>query len=117
MHSVLVIGVFFLFLYYFVQFARQEHIQEYYEDAIFDVEGRLEWARSRTSFPFGMKAQIDVSSRLLGKAKSLWKENKWQQAYRVALQSQEAMNKAQNIYRSVVISRRHSREKKSETGS
>lgn len=103
MHTVLAIGFFVLFFYLSIQFARQEHIQEYYEEAIFDVEGRLEWARSRSSFPFGMRAQLDVSCKLLGKAKNLWKENKWQQAYKVALQSQEAMNKAQRIYRSVVI--------------
>lgn len=102
MNSVLAIGFFVAIFYLLIQFARQEHVQEYYEDAIIDVEGRLDWARTRTSFPFGMKAQLEVSHELLGKAKSLWRENKWHRAYRVALQSQEAMNKAQSIYSSVI---------------
>ena len=45
-----------------------------------------------------MQAQLEVSCELLGEAKYLWKGNKWQQAYLVAHQSQEAMNKAQRIY-------------------
>lgn len=102
MNNILVIGFLVVIFYYIVQFARQEHVQEDYEDAIVDVEGRLDWARTRTSFPFGMKAQLDVCYELLGKAKSLWEENKWHHAYRVALQSQEAMNKAQNIYSSFI---------------
>lgn len=105
MDRVLAIGFFAIIFYYLIQFARQENIQEYYEDAIIDVEGRLDWARTRTFFPFGMKAQMQVSSELLGKAKSLWKGNKWQQAYRVASQAQEAMNKAQNIYSSAIKDR------------
>lgn len=105
MNNILVIGFFVVVFYYLVQFARQEHVQEDYEDAIVDVEGRLDWARTCTSFPFGMKAQLDVCYELLDKAKSLWEENKWHHAYRVALQSQEAMNKAQNIYSSYIKGR------------
>lgn len=105
MNTVLAIGFFVIIYYVIIQFARQEHIQEYYEDAIIDVEGRLEWARTRSSFPFGMKAQLEVSYELLGEAKSLWKGKKWHQAYRVALQSQEAMNKAQSIYSSAIKAR------------
>ena len=96
-----VIGVFVflvVLLYFFIQFARQENVQDDFEDTIADVEGRLDWAYSRTSFPFGMKAQLEVSHQLLDKAKNLWKEHKWHQAYRVALQSQKAMNNAQGIY-------------------
>lgn len=102
MNTILVVGFIVLFFNILVQFARQEHVQDYYDEAIGDVEGRLEWARTRTSFPFGMKAQLEVSYELLGKAKSLWKESEWHKAYRVALQSQEAMNKAQKIYCSAI---------------
>lgn len=100
MNIVLTIWLLGVTFYFLIQFARQEYIQEDYEDTIFEVEGRLEWARSRTLFPFGMKAQLEVSCELLGKAKTLWNEDKWQQAYQVALQSQEAMDKAQRIYSS-----------------
>ena len=102
MNAVLTIGFLAVIYYLFIQFARHEYIQEDYEEAIIDVEGRLEWACSRTNFPFGMRAQLNVSRDLLRKAKSLWKDNKWHQAYWVALQSQEAMNKAQNIYRKAI---------------
>ena len=98
MNTVMAVGFLFIILYFFIQFARQEQIQDDYEDAIIDVEGRLAWARTRSSFPFGMKAQLEVSCSLLNKAKIFWEENKWHQAYRVARQSQEAMNKAQRIY-------------------
>ncbi len=98
MNTLLVFVSLFILLYLFIQFARQEHVQDDFEDTIADVEGRLDWAYSRTSFPFGMRAQLEVSHQLLGKAKNLWKENKWHQAYRVALQSQKAMNNAQSIY-------------------
>jgi hypothetical protein len=98
MNTVLAIGFLVAVFFFLIQFARQEHFQDYYEDTLDDVEGRLEWARTRTSFPFGMKAQLEVCHELLAKAKSLWQENKWHQAYQVALQSQKAMNKAQNIY-------------------
>lgn len=106
MNTVLTIQFLVILVYFLIQFARQEHVQEDYEDAIVDVEGRLEWARTRTSCPFGMKAQVEVSCELLGQAKSLWKENKWQQAYQVALQSQEAMNRAQSIYTSALKTHR-----------
>lgn len=98
MNNVLVIGFLVVIFYYLIQFARQEYVQDDFEDAIVDVEGRLEWARTRAFFPFGMKAQLEVSRELLVNAKSLWKENKWHRAYRAALQSQKAMNKAQSIY-------------------
>ncbi len=106
MNIVLAVGFFIMLFYLLIQFARQEEIQEVYEDAVIDVEGRLEWARTRSHFPFGMKAQLEVSCELLDKAKNLWDENKWNQAYRAALQSQEAMNRAQSIYRSVIIDHR-----------
>lgn len=105
MNTIWIIGFFATIFCLFIQFARQEHIQYEYDDTILDIEGRLEWAQTRTSFPFGMKAQLAVSSKLLNKAKNLWKANKWHQAYRVALQSQQAMNKAQKIYSSVIKSR------------
>lgn len=102
MNTVLAIGFFVMIFYFIIQFAQQDNVEEYYEEAIIDIEGRLEWARTRSSLPFGMKSQLDMSYKLLGEAKSLWKGKKWYQAYRVALQSQEAMNKAQNIYCSAI---------------
>lgn len=100
MDNVLAILFFVTVIYVFILFARQEHIEEYYEDAIIDIEGRLEWANTRKSFPFGMRSQLEVSRELLGKAKKLWQENKWHQAYRVALEAQKAINKAQSLYSS-----------------
>lgn len=105
MNTVLATGLLVVFVYYLIQFARQEYIQEEYEDAIIDIEGRLDWARTRTYYPFGMKSQMQVSNELLGEAKDFWQENKWDKAYRIALESQEAMNKAQNIYSSAIRSR------------
>ncbi|WP_163338676.1 hypothetical protein [Desulfopila sp. IMCC35008] len=105
MDAILTIVFFATLLYLFVQFARQECIQDEYEEAIFDIEGRLDWARTRRVFPFGMTAQLEVAGELLGRAKDLWQANQWQKAYLVALQSQEAMNRAQSIYSSVIIAR------------
>lgn len=98
MGTVAAIGTLAVVVYYLIDFARQEQIQEYYEDVLLDVEGRLDWARSRPFTPFGMKAQLEVSSELLGEARELWKGHEWHQAYRVARQAQEAMNRAQAIY-------------------
>lgn len=106
MDTFLAIGFFVSIFYLFLQFARQEQVQEAYEDAILDVEGRLEWAQTRSFHPFGMKAQLEMSCELLGRAKGLWKENQWHQAYRVALQAQRAMNKAQKIYCLVIKTRK-----------
>lgn len=109
MDIVVLIGFLAVLFHFLIRFARQEQVQEDYEDTIEDVECRLDWARCRTFFPFGMKAQLEVSHELLGEAKCLWKEDRWHQAYRVALQSQEAMNKAQSLYCAVVESRQRSR--------
>lgn len=98
MTTLLTIGCIAIIFHYLIQFARREHIEEYYEDAIIDVEGRLEWAHTRRFHPFGMKAQLEVSADLLAQAKNLWKRSRSRQAYRVARQAQDAMNKAQNIY-------------------
>jgi hypothetical protein len=98
MDTILVFGSLFILFYFLFQFAQKEYIQDDFEETIADVEGRLDWAYTRTSFPFGMKAQLEVSYQLLYKAKTLWQENKWRQAYQVALQSQKAMNNAQGIY-------------------
>lgn len=106
MNTFLAIGFLAIIFFLFIQFARQEHVQQYYEDVIGDVEGRLEWARTRTLFPFGMAAQLAVSCELLGKAKKLWKDNKWHQAYRLSIRSQAAMDKAQSIYSSAIKTRR-----------
>lgn len=85
-------------IYQLIQFARQEYFQDEYEATVDDIEGRMDWARSRSTFPFGMKAQLEVSSQLLGEAKNLWSADKWPQALSAAMQSQEAMDRAQSIY-------------------
>lgn len=108
MHTVLTLGFIIGLFCILLQFARQEYIQEFYEETIQDIEGKLEWARSRRTFPFGMRAQMEVSSKHLGNAKTLWKEHKWDRAYQAALQSQAAMNRAQRIYSSVIVSGKRS---------
>ena len=59
MNAILVTGFLVTIFYFLVQFGRQEHFQEDYEEAIKDVEGRLEWAKTRTLFPFGMQVISD----------------------------------------------------------
>jgi hypothetical protein len=81
-------------------------LQEVYADVVIDVEARLDWVHTRKSFPFGMKAQLEVSREYSGKAKRLWQEKKWQKAYRLSLKSQDSMNKAQSIYSSAILVRR-----------
>ena len=105
MHFILALIFPALLVYLLVQFARQEEIQDEYEDAILDIEARLEWARTRRRFPFGMQAQIEISGELLNRAKNLWNQNRWRQAYQTALRSQEAMNKAQHLYSSMITTR------------
>ena len=102
------IGLIVTITYLLIQFGRQEAVEEFYQEAIIDIEGRLDWARTRSSYPFGMEAQIDVSNKLLHQAKNLWRGNKYQQAYRVARQSQKAIDKAQNIYISAAMERQQS---------
>ncbi len=103
MSAVLAVAFTVMILWLFIQFARQEFIEDYYEDTIIDVEGRLEWARDLRCFPFGMKSQLEVSRERLEKAKCLWRENRWHQAYETARKSQEAMNRAQDLYRSLYV--------------
>ena len=100
----IVLGCLFVFalIYLLIQFARHECVQEDYFNAIQDIEGRLDWAHSRSNFPFGMKSQLSQCNQLLKRAKSLWEKNKWHQAYGTALNSQKAMDRAQAIYRSVL---------------
>ena len=105
MHVFLALVFSALLLYMLIQFARQEEIQDDFEDAILDIEARLEWARTRSSFPFGMRAQMDISGELLGKAKNLWHQNRWQQAYQTALMSRDAIDRAQHIYSSTIAAR------------
>ena len=105
MHVFLALVFSALLVYLFVQFARQEEIQGDFEDAILDVEARLEWARTRSSFPFGMQAQMEISGELLGKAKNLWDQHRWRQAYQTALRSQDAIDRAQRIYSSMIAAR------------
>lgn len=105
MHVIPAIVFSALLVYLLVQFARQEEIQDGYEEAIIDIEARLEWARTRSCFPFGMETQMEISRELLGKAKNLWNQNRWHHAYRTALQSQKAMNEAQSIYSSMIAAR------------
>ena len=54
-----------------------------------------------------MKAQLQVARAQLDEARELWKRQEWQQAYRVALEAQEAMDRAQGIYNSVFGTRSH----------
>ena len=105
MHVFLAVVFSVLLIYLLVQFARQEEIQDDYKDAILDVEARLEWARTRSTFPFGMETQMEVASTLLVRAKNLWRQNQWHQAYRTVLQSQDAINRAQHIYSSMIAAR------------
>ena len=104
MSTILAIGFLFGVIHLFIQFGRHECVCEEFEETILDVESRLQWARERPRFPFGMKAQMEVSGELLGRAKSLWQNNKWHQAYQVAIQSQKAIDRAQSIYSSVIKS-------------
>lgn len=105
MSAFLTFSLLVVVFYMFIQFARQEEIMDKFEDTINDTEGRLEWARTRSFFPFGMKSQLRVSSDLLMRAKSLWEQDKWYQAHSVALKSQEAMNRAQRIYTRAITHR------------
>lgn len=81
-----------------VHFARKESIEEEFADTIGDIEGRLAWAQTRPKQPFGMHAQIKITGSLLVQAKQLWVEEKWHQAYCLALKSQKAIDRAQDIY-------------------
>lgn len=105
MHVFLALVFSALLVYLVVQFGRQEEIQDEYEDAILDIEARLDWARTRNRFPLGMEAQMEISSDLLGRAKNLWNQNRWRQAYQAALQSRDAMDRAQRLYSSAVTLR------------
>lgn len=98
MSILLAAGIIVIITHYGIQFIQQEAVEEVYQDAILDIEGRLDWARSRRTYPFGMKAQMDRSSKLLYQAKNLWQGNQYHQAYQVARQSQMAIDKAQHIY-------------------
>ncbi|GLS92410.1 hypothetical protein GCM10007916_34810 [Psychromonas marina] len=84
--------------YIIFKFAQQEAVEEQYQEAILDIESLQDWAISRPTCPFGMKSQIDTSNKLLHQAKDLRNESEYQQAYRVALQSLHAIDKAQRIY-------------------
>lgn len=84
--------------YFIFKFAQQENVEEYYQQTILDIEALQDWAASRTTYPFGMKAQIEISNDLLHQAKILQGESEYQHAYQVARQSWSAINKAQKIY-------------------
>ena len=92
------LGLIATIIYFLANFARQEAVEVSYNEAINDIEGRLDWARSRTTYPFGMSSNIVISTKLLQQAKSLWHGNKYHQAYQVACQSQQALDKAQCLY-------------------
>lgn len=93
--------------YMIFKFAQQEAVEEEYQEAILDIESLQEWASSRAIYPFGMKAQIEISNKLLHQAKDLRCESKYQQAYRVALQSLHAIDNAQRIYISACKKNNH----------
>ena len=98
MNSVLTIIIVSYIYYHLILFARQEEIEDQYTETITDIEGRLDWACSRSRFPFGMKAQMQVSRERLKEARELWQKKKFQRAYQMAVRSQEAMDKAQQLY-------------------
>lgn len=98
MKTFILILLFFNVIYLIIQFAKEEEVVEDYKQTVVDVEGRLEWANSRSTFPPGMRTQLTRSKRLLRQAQELWKEQNWQKAYQRALEAQEAMNRAQAIY-------------------
>ncbi|MEH6454625.1 MAG: hypothetical protein V7782_16470, partial [Psychromonas sp.] len=79
MNILLTIVLIISFTYLLIQFARHEVIEEYYQATIIDIEGRLDWADTRSSYPFGMQAKIDIANKLLLKAKKLWRGNKFTQ--------------------------------------
>ncbi len=101
MDTIFTLGLIALITYLFSQFAKQEAVEEFYLAIIMDVEGRIDWAVTRSSYPFGMLANIELSNKLLQQARELWRGKQFHQAYRVARQSQKAIDKAQNIYISV----------------
>ena len=51
MDTVLAILFLVLLIYLLVRFERQDNILEDYEDAVFDVEGRLAWAAAADIIP------------------------------------------------------------------
>ncbi len=114
MSLLFVIGFIITITYPLVQFGRQEAVEESYQAAIIDIEGRLDWARTRSTYPLGMQAKVAVANQLLQQAKKLWRGNQYQQAYRVARLSQEAIDKAQIIYISAAITHRQSANNSSE---
>jgi hypothetical protein len=98
MSILLAAAIIYIISYYLILFIQQEAVEEFYQDVILDIEGRLDWARSRRTYPFGMQAKMDESNKLLRQAKNLWQGNQYRQAYRVARQSQMAIDRAQSIY-------------------
>lgn len=84
--------------YVIFRLGQHEAVDEYYHEAILDIESLQAWANTRTTYPFGMKAQMDISNKLLHQAKDLRYESEYRHAYRVALQSLHAIDKAQRIY-------------------
>jgi len=105
MNAFLAIGFIVTVIYFFTRFAKQEAVEQFYEAVILDVEGRLDWATSRSTHPFAMQVNITRASKLLFQAKSLWRGNKFHQAYQVARESQQAIDKAQSIYISAQLKR------------
>ncbi|MCP4326336.1 MAG: hypothetical protein GY951_10860 [Psychromonas sp.] len=103
MNSLFVIGLIVTIIYFLVQFAKQEAIEEFYDAIIIDVEGRLNWAASRTTLPFGMLENINTASKQLALSKYLWGEHKYHQAYQIACESQQAIENAQILYISMVV--------------
>lgn len=86
-------------LYLFWRFGYREERVEPYEEAILDVEGRLDWADSRAKpLPPGMEAELGRTRELLEEAKSLWKSGQWDKAVKTAWKAQKAMTIAQDTF-------------------
>ena len=89
MSDFMTLGFIITLFYLLVRFARQEQIQDVYEAVVIDIESRLDWARTRRNYPFGMESQMAISKIFLTGPRQLWLENRWAQAYKTALKSRK----------------------------
>lgn len=97
--SVLVLFIIAAMLYVFWKFGYRDERAEPYEEAVNDVESRLDWARSRpTPLPAGMETHLQEAETLVAEAKKLWNGMKWDRALRTAWKARKAMNQAQGIF-------------------
>ncbi len=99
MSGVIALTVIAVMLVVFWRFGYRDERVEPYEEAVLDVEGRLDWAHSRAKpLPPGMESQLARTSKLLEEAKALWAANKWDRAVKKAWAAQKSMTTAQDIF-------------------